>query len=123
MIHWTGSSRVRVDGWSSGQHVGSLKPLGGYTYYWSGRSDGARLGGVAIGISSRLQSSMVGVTPVNERIMLLRLKHTLGFMSLMAVYAHTETSVLEEKMFYAKLDYSRSVTLPRHTFSWTTSTR
>ncbi len=26
MIHWTGSSRVRVE---SGQHVGSLRPLGG----------------------------------------------------------------------------------------------
>ncbi len=39
---------------------------GGYIYYWSGRSDGARLGGVAIGISSRLQSSVVGVTPVES---------------------------------------------------------
>ncbi len=29
MIHWTGSSRVRVDGWSAGQHVGSFRPLGG----------------------------------------------------------------------------------------------
>ncbi len=45
------------------------------------------------------------VTPIDERIMLLRLKHTLGFMSLVAVYPPTETSELEEKeMFYAKLD-------------------
>ncbi len=73
---------------------------GGYTYYWSGRSDGARLGGVAIGISSRLQSSVVGVTPVDEPIMLLRLKHTLGFMSLVAVYAPTETSKLEVKVMF-----------------------
>ncbi len=36
--------------------------------------------------------------------MLLRLRHTLGFMSLVAVYAPTEKSELEEKeMFYAKL--------------------
>lgn len=78
---------------------------GGYTYYWSGRSDGTRLGGVAIAIASRLQSSVVGVTPVDERIMWVRLKHTLGFMSVVAVYAPTETSTLEEKeMFYAKLD-------------------
>ena len=78
---------------------------GGYTYYWSGRGDGLRLGGVAIAISDRLQSSVVGVTPVDERIMWVRLKHTLGFMSIIAVYAPTETSELEEKeMFYAKLD-------------------
>ena len=77
----------------------------GYTYYWSGHSNGARLGGVAIGISSRLQSSVVGVTPVDERMMLVRLKHTLGFISLIAVYAPTEMSELEEKeMFYAKLN-------------------
>ena len=78
---------------------------GGYTYYWSGRNDGAHLGGVAIGISSRLQASVDEVTTVDERIMLLRLRHTLGFMSIVAVYAPTETSDLEEKeMFYAKLD-------------------
>ncbi len=37
--------------------------------------------------------------------MLLRPKHAFGFMFLVAVYAPTETSELEEKeMFYAKLD-------------------
>ena len=100
--------RLRVDivGLSEARRPGSGEiSSGGYTYYWSGRSDGARLGEVAIGISSRLQSSVVGVTPVDERVMVLRLKHTLGFMSLVAVYAPTETSELEEKeMFYAKLD-------------------
>ena len=70
---------------------------GGYTYYWSGRGDGAHLGGVAVGISSRLQPSVIGVTPVDERVMLVRLKHTLGFISLIAVYAPTEMSELEEK--------------------------
>ena len=78
---------------------------GGYTYYWSGRSDGTRVAGVAIGISSQLQSSIVGVTTVDERIMLMRLKHRMGFMSLLAVYAPTEMSDLEEKeIFYAKLE-------------------
>lgn len=78
---------------------------GGYTYYWSGCSDGAHLRGVAIAVSGRLQSSVDKVTVVDERIMLLRLRHTLGFMSIVAVYAPTETSDLEEKeMFYAKLD-------------------
>ena len=56
-------------------------------------------------ISDRFLSSVTKVTPVDERIMLVRLKHSLGFISLVAVYAPTETSDLEEKeMFYAKLD-------------------
>ena len=41
----------------------------GFTYYWSGMSNGARLKGVAIGISSRLQPSVVNITPVDERVM------------------------------------------------------
>ncbi len=73
---------------------------GGYFYYWSGSSDGARLGVVAIVIFSRLLSSVVGVTPVDELIILLRLKHTLGSMSLVAVYAPTETSELEGKEMF-----------------------
>ena len=62
--------------------------------------------GVAIGISSRLQPSVVEVTPVDERIMSLRLKHILGFMSVVAVYAPTKVCETEEKMFYGytKLD-------------------
>ncbi|KAG0724748.1 LINE-1 retrotransposable element ORF2 protein [Chionoecetes opilio] len=75
---------------------------GGYTYYWSGMSNGHR---VAIGISSKLQPSVVEVTPVDECIMRVRMKHTLDFMSLVAVYAPTEMRKTEAKeMFYAKLD-------------------
>ena len=36
--------------------------------------------------------------------MRLRLKHSLGFMSLIAVYAPTEVCGTEEEMFYVKLD-------------------
>ena len=76
-----------------------------FAYYWSGMSFGARLKGVAIGISRRLQLPVVEVIPVDERIMRLRLKHTLGFMSLVGVYASTEVCETNEKaMFYAKLD-------------------
>ena len=39
-------------------------------------NNGARLKGVAIGVSSRLQQSNVEVIPVDERIMRLGLKHT-----------------------------------------------
>ena len=101
-------SRLRVDivGLSETRRPGSGETSSeGYTYYWSGMSNGARLRGVAIGISSRLQPSVVEVTPVDERILRMRLKHTMGFMSLIAVYAPTEVCEIEEKeMFYAKLD-------------------
>ncbi|KAG0719096.1 Craniofacial development protein 2 [Chionoecetes opilio] len=71
---------------------------------------------VAIGISSKLQPSVVEVTPVDERIMRVRMKHTLGFMSLVAVYAPTEMRKTEEKeMFYAKLDSVLDQCPPRDT--------
>lgn len=68
----------------------------GCTYYWSGKSDGARPKGVAIAISCNLQPSVVGITSVGEFVMLVRLKHTLGFTSLMAVHASTELCELEK---------------------------
>ena len=66
-------------------------------------SNGHHIKGVAIGTSSRLQPSVVKVTPVDECIRRLRLKHSLGFMSVVAVYAPTRVCKTEE-MFYAKLD-------------------
>ncbi|KAG0725368.1 Craniofacial development protein 2 [Chionoecetes opilio] len=79
-------------------------------------SNGHRVRGVAIGISSKLQPSVVEVTPVDERIMRVRMKHTLGFMSLVAVYAPTEMRKTEEKeMFYAKLDSVLDQCPPRDT--------
>ena len=78
---------------------------GGYTYYWSGRQDGLRREGVAVAILNHLCPAVVRVTPVDERIMVVRMKHTLGFISLIAVYAPTEMGSLDSKeMFYAKLD-------------------
>ena len=72
-----------------------------FTYYWSGMSNGHRVKGVAKGIFSRLQPSVGEV----ERIMRLRLKHSLGFMSVVAVYVPTKVCETGEKeMFYAKLD-------------------
>ena len=68
-------------------------------------SNGHCVKGVDIGVSSRLQRSVIEVTPVDERIMQLRLKHSLGFMSVVTVYSPTEVCETEEKeMFYAKLD-------------------
>ena len=69
-------------------------------------SNGHHVKGVAIGVSRRLQASVVEVTPADERIMPLRLKHSLDFMSVVAVYAPTEVCETEGKeMFYAKIDF------------------
>ncbi|XP_069989471.1 craniofacial development protein 2-like [Penaeus vannamei] len=69
-----------------------------------GRSDDHHLQGVAIDISSRLQPSVVKVTPVDERLMVLRLKLSFSFTSLIAVYAPTDVCKLDMKEnFYIKL--------------------
>ncbi|MPC62927.1 hypothetical protein E2C01_057018 [Portunus trituberculatus] len=40
-----------------------------FTYYWSGMSNGHHVKGVARGVSSRLQPSVVEVTPDDEHKM------------------------------------------------------
>ena len=48
---------------------------------------------------------IIEVTPVNERIMTLRIRHSLGVISLVTVYAPTEASDLTVKdAFYATLE-------------------
>ena len=90
-----------------------------FTYYWSGMSNGARLKGVTIGISSKLQPSIVVITLFGKRIMRLRLKHTLGFMSLFAVYIPTEMHEADERMFFANLiSYWTSAPSGTHSLSW-----
>ena len=42
--------------------------VGGYTYYWSGRSDGYHVQAVAVAVSNKLTPMIIEVTPVNERI-------------------------------------------------------
>lgn len=73
---------------------------GDYTNYWSGQSNGTQLRGVAIATPSQLQMSVVVVTLADKRMMPVRLKHTLGFLSLIAVYAPTEMHKSEEKGIY-----------------------
>ena len=76
-----------------------------FTNYWSSISNCHQIKGVTIGFSIRLQLSVVEVALFDECIMRLRLKHSLGFMSVVLVYARTEVCETEEKeMFYAKLD-------------------
>ena len=43
--------------------------VGGYTYYWPGRSDGYHAQGVAVAVSNKLTPMIIDVTPANEHIM------------------------------------------------------
>ena len=79
---------------------------GGYTYYWSGHSDGYHAQGVAVAVSNKLTPMIIiEVKLVNERIMRLRIRHSFGVVSLVSVYAPTEASDLTVKdRFYAALE-------------------
>jgi len=78
---------------------------GGYTYYWSGCSYGYHAQGVAVAVSNKLTPLIIEVTPVNERIMRLRIHDSLGVVSLISVYGPTEASDLTVKdSFYAALE-------------------
>ena len=78
---------------------------GGYTYYWSGRSDGHHAQGVAVAVSNKLTPMIIEVTPVNECIMRHRIGHSLGVISLVSGYAPTEVSDLTVRdAFYATLE-------------------
>ena len=76
---------------------------GGYTFYWSGSPGGERCRGVAVAVSNRLAASIVRVAAVDERIMVARLRHTVGFLSLVAVYAPTEVKDLKELQWLTAL--------------------
>ena len=56
-------------------------------------SNGHHVKEVFTGISNRLRPSVVAVTSLDGRIMRLSLNHSLGFMSVVAVYAPTEVGV------------------------------
>ena len=75
---------------------------GGYNYYWSGCSDGYHSQGVAIAVSNKLTPMIIEVTPINKRIMRLRIRHSLGVISMVSVYPPTEASDLTVRdAFYA----------------------
>ncbi|XP_069974797.1 uncharacterized protein [Penaeus vannamei] len=100
-----GKLRVEVAALSEVRRPGSSTIcVGGNTYYWSGCSDGHHLQRIAMAISSRLQPSVVEIIPVDECIIVMRLKLSFGFMFFIAVYAPTDVFKLDVKeMFYAKL--------------------
>ena len=78
--------------------------VGGCTYYWSGRSDGYHYQGV-VPLSNKQTPMVIEITPVNDRMMRLRICHSLGVISLVSVHAPTEASDLTKKeTFYAALE-------------------
>ena len=83
---------------------------GDYTDYWSGHSDGYHTQGVAVAASNKLTPMIIEVTPVNDRIVRLRIRHSLGVISLVSAYAPTEASDLTVKdAFDAALESGSSV--------------
>ena len=56
---------------------------GGYTFYWSGRSDGYHAQAVAVAVSNKLIPMVIEVTPVNKHTR-LRIRHSLGVVSLVS---------------------------------------
>ena len=59
--------------------------VGGYTYYWSGRSDGAHAQGVSVAVSNKLTPMIIEATPVNEPIMRPMIHHSLCVVSLVSI--------------------------------------
>ena len=77
---------------------------GGYTYYWSGHSDGYHVQGV-VAVSNNLTPMINEIIPVNGRIMRQRICHSLYVVSLVSVYALIEERDLTVKdAFYATLE-------------------
>ena len=75
---------------------------GGDIYYRSGRSDGYHAQGVSVVMSNMLTTMII---EVNKHIMRLKIRHSLGVVFLVSVYALTEGSDLTVKdAFYATLE-------------------
>ena len=59
--------------------------------YWSGHFVGSHGQGVAAAVPNKLTPMIIEVTPVNERVMRLRIRHFLGVISLVCVYSGSQT--------------------------------
>ena len=64
--------------------------VGGYTYFWSGSSLGRHTEGVAIAVADALLPAIDNIRYHSERMMSLRLRHTLGALVVVSVYAPTD---------------------------------
>ncbi|KAG2456919.1 CFDP2 protein, partial [Polypterus senegalus] len=97
--------RISVAALSEVCRLGTVQiSVSGYTFYWSGRSDGCHTRGVAVPVADWLRPMVFDVTPFYKRIMGLRLRHSLGALSVVSVYAPTAVSdVSARETFYSQL--------------------
>ena len=73
------------------QGSGEMK-CGDSTFLWSGRQDGCRREGVALVVPNRWMSTCVAWTPVTERLLHGRFKHSVGYLNVIVAYAPTEAA-------------------------------
>ena len=97
--------RVSVAALSEVRRPGSgTISVGGYTYYWSGQGQGRHLSGVAIAIADWLIPAVDKVNTISDRVMSLRLRHSLGVLAVFSVYDPTSQGSEDDKnLFYQQL--------------------
>jgi len=79
--------------------------VGDATFVWSGREDNRHQEGVALAVHRKAMSACVSRTPINERLLCARFKHSCGHLSVVVAYVPTEsTNTADKDQFYAQLD-------------------
>ena len=97
--------RVSVAALSEVRRPGSgVISVGGYTYYWSGQDSGRHFSGVAIAVADWLIPAVDKICRISDRVMSLRLRHSLGVLAVFSVYAPTSKGSDDNKnLFYQQL--------------------
>ena len=97
--------RVSVAALSEVRRPGSGEiSVGGYTYYWSGQDSGHHFSGVAIALADWLIPAVDNISRLSDRVMSLRLRHSLGTLAVFSVYAPTSKGDEDNKnRFYQQL--------------------
>lgn len=76
-----------------------------YVIYYSGTDNGRYYGGVGYAVKKAISESVIGFTPINERMCNIRLSGRFQNISLISIYAPTEDAEEEEKdAFYGILE-------------------
>jgi len=79
--------------------------VGDTTFLWSGRKDGKHQEGVALAVQKKLMAACVSWTPINERLLHARFKHSAGHLSVIVAYAPTQNADKSAKeQFYMDLE-------------------
>ena len=80
--------------------------VGDYTYFWSGRPGGRATEGVAIAVAAHLLRAVDtdSIRHYGERLMSLRIRHTIGVLTVVSAYAPTNQADGQVKdLFYQQL--------------------